>query len=77
LVVVAGAADEFEIGPTPDRVPGLLFVPVSEEKPARTDSILTSVRSIKPQKSNVFFSSVLGGADVEQRDASWVGTRRP
>jgi hypothetical protein len=28
---------------------------------ARTDSILTSVRSIKPQKSNVSFPSVLGG----------------
>jgi hypothetical protein len=27
----------------------------------RTDSILTSVRSIKPQKSNVSFPSVLGG----------------
>ena len=31
-VVVADAADEFEIRPTPDRVPGLLFVPVPEEK---------------------------------------------
>ena len=28
---------------------------------ARTDSILTSVRSIKPQKSNVSFPSLLGG----------------
>ena len=31
-VVVGDAADEFEIRPTPDRVPGLLFVPVPEEK---------------------------------------------
>jgi hypothetical protein len=31
-VVVADAADEFEIRPTPDRVPGLLFVPVPERK---------------------------------------------
>jgi hypothetical protein len=29
---VGDAADEFEIRPTPDRVPGLLFVPVPEEK---------------------------------------------
>src|SRR5918993_1585745 len=31
-VVVGDTADEFEIRPTPDRVPGLLFVPVPEEK---------------------------------------------
>src|SRR5215218_1061630 len=31
-VVVGDAADEFEIRPTPDGVPGLLFVPVPEEK---------------------------------------------
>jgi hypothetical protein len=30
--VVGDAEDEFEIRPTPDRVPGLLFVPVPEEK---------------------------------------------
>ena len=58
-VVVGDAADEFEIRPTPDWVPGLLFVPVPEEK--RAHSILTSVRSIKRQKSNVSFPSVLGG----------------
>ena len=31
-VVVGDTGDEFEIRPTPDRVPGLLFVPVPEEK---------------------------------------------
>jgi hypothetical protein len=31
-VVVGDTADEFEIRTTPDRVPGLLFVPVQEEK---------------------------------------------
>src|SRR5215203_6712293 len=31
-VVVGDTAGEFEIRPTPDRVPGLLFVPVPEEK---------------------------------------------
>jgi hypothetical protein len=31
-VVVGDAEDEFEIRPTPHRVPGLLFVPVPEEK---------------------------------------------
>jgi hypothetical protein len=31
-VVVNEAPDEFEIRPAPDRLPGLLFVPVSEAK---------------------------------------------
>jgi hypothetical protein len=60
-VVVGDAADEFEIRPTPDRVPGLLFVPVPEKKAGKTHSILTSVWSIKPQKSNVSYPLVLGG----------------
>src|SRR5215207_3103159 len=53
--VVGDAADEFEIRPTPDRVPGLLSCRFRRRRQARTDSILTSVRSIKPQKSNVSF----------------------
>jgi hypothetical protein len=52
-VVVGDAEDEFEVRPTPDRVPGLLFVQVPEEKAGR---------SIKPQKSNVSFPSVLGAS---------------
>jgi hypothetical protein len=32
LVIVGDAADEFEIRPAPDWLPGLLFVPVRAEK---------------------------------------------
>jgi Glyoxalase-like domain len=60
-VVVGDAADEFEIRPTPDRVPGLLFVPVPEEKAGKNRLHPTSVRSIKPQKSNVSFPSCSAG----------------
>src|SRR5215207_5157626 len=54
-VVVADAADEFEIRPTPDRVPGLLFVPVPEERAGKN----TSVRSIKLRRI------VFGRGEVE------------
>jgi hypothetical protein len=45
---------------------------------ARTDSILTSVRSIKPQKSNVSFPSVLGGTiEHPARPPQVVTTQKP
>jgi hypothetical protein len=46
---------------------------------ARTDSILTSVRSIKPQKSNVSFPSVLGGrrSNTQARPPQVVTTQKP
>jgi hypothetical protein len=60
-VLVAHAADEFEIRPTPDRVPGLLFVPVPEEK-AGKNRLHPDFRPVdQTQKSNVSFPSVLGG----------------
>ena len=60
-VVVADAADEFEIRPTPDRVPGLLFVPVPEEKAGKNRVHLDFRPVDQSQKSNVSFPSVLGG----------------
>jgi hypothetical protein len=60
-VVVGDAADEFEIRPTPDRVPGLLFVPVPEEKAGKNRLHLDFRPVVKPRKSNVSFPSVLGG----------------
>ena len=60
-VLVAHAADEFEIRPTPDRVPGLLFVPVPEEK-AGKNRLHPDFRPVdQTQKSNVSFPSVLDG----------------
>ena len=60
-VVVGDAADEFEIRPTPDRVPGLLFVPVPEEK-AGKNRLHPDFRPVD-QTAEVerLLSSVLGG----------------
>jgi hypothetical protein len=71
-VVVGDAADEFEIRPTPDRVPGLLFVPVLEEK-AGKNRLHLDFRPID-QTAEVERLLSLGArrADVGQRDASWL-----
>jgi hypothetical protein len=71
-VVVGDAADEFEIRPTPDRVPGLLFVPVPEEK-AGKNRLHPDFRPVD-QTAEVERLLSLGArrADVGQRDASWV-----
>ena len=71
-VVVGDAADEFEIRPTPDRVPGLLFVPVPEKK-AGKNTLHLDFRLVD-QTAEVERLLSLGArrADVGQRDASWV-----
>jgi hypothetical protein len=71
-VVVGEAADEFEIRPTPDRVPGMLFVPVPEEK-AGKNRLHLDFRPVD-QTAEVERLLSLGArrADVGQGDASWV-----
>jgi hypothetical protein len=71
-VVLGDAADEFEIRPSPDRVPGLLFVPVPEEK-AGKNRLHLDFRPVD-QTAEVERLLSLGArrADVGQRDASWV-----
>ena len=71
-VVVGDAADEFEIRPAPDRVPGLLYVPVPEEK-AGKNRLHLDFRPVD-QTAEVERLLSLGArrADVGQRDASWV-----
>jgi Glyoxalase-like domain len=61
-VVVGETADEFEIRPTPDRVPGLLFVPVPEEK-AGKNRLHSDFRPVD-QTAEVerLLSSVLGAS---------------
>jgi hypothetical protein len=60
-IVVGDAADDFEIRPSPDRLPGLLFVPVPEEK-ADKDRLHLDFRLVD-QTAEVerLLSSVLGG----------------
>ena len=64
------AADEFEIRPTPDRVPGLLFVPVPEKK-AGKNTLHLDFRLVD-QTAEVERLLSLGArrADVGERDAS-------
>ena len=66
------AADEFEIRPTPDRVPGLLFVPVPEKKAGKNTLHLDFC--LVDQTAEVERLLPLGArrADVGQRDASWM-----
>ena len=68
----ATSRTRFEIRPTPDRVPGLLFVPVPEEK-AGKNRLHPDFRPVD-QAAEVERLLSLGArrADVGQRDASWV-----
>jgi hypothetical protein len=71
-IVIGDAADEFEIRPSPDRLPGLLLVPVPEEK-ADKNRLHLDFRPVD-QTAEVERLLSLGArrADVRQRDASWV-----
>ncbi|MFF7853282.1 VOC family protein [Streptomyces sp. NPDC007904] len=71
-VVVADAADEYEIRPAPDRLPGLLFVPVPDGKAVKNRLHL----DFRPddQQAEVARLLALGArpADVGQGDETWV-----
>ena len=71
-VVVGDAADEFEIRPTPNRVPGLLFVPVPEEKAGKNRLHLDFRPVDQTAEVERLLSLSARRADVGQRDASWV-----
>ena len=71
-VVVNDAPDEFEIRPTPDRLPGLLFVPVEEQKTVKNRLHL----DFRPEDQEVEVRRLLAlgatPADVGQGAESWV-----
>jgi hypothetical protein len=71
-VVVGEALDEFEIRPEPERLPGLLFVPVPEGKTVKNRLHL----DFRPddQEAEVVRLLALGArtADVGQGEQSWV-----
>ena len=71
-IVVADAADEFEIRPTPDRVPGLLFVAVTDAKTGK-NRLHPDFRPVD-QAAEVERLLSLGArrVDVGQQEASWV-----
>jgi hypothetical protein len=71
-VVVNDAADEYEIRPTADRLPGLLFVPVPERKMGKNRLHL----DFRPDDRDAEVERLLSlGAirvDVGQGERSWV-----
>jgi hypothetical protein len=71
-VVVGEESDEFEIRPEPERLPGLLFVPVPEGKTVKNRLHL----DFRPddQEAEVIRLLALGArtADVGQGEESWV-----
>lgn len=76
-VVVNDAAEEFEIRPAPDRLPGLLFGPVPEAKTVKNRLHL----DFRPedQRAEVERLLALGArhADVGQGEVSWVTLADP
>jgi hypothetical protein len=71
-VVVDEGPDVFEIRPAPDRVPGLLFVPVPESKAAKNRLHL----DFRPDDQGIEVDRLLAlGAtrvDIGQGESSWV-----
>ncbi|MFF9213177.1 MULTISPECIES: VOC family protein [unclassified Streptomyces] len=70
--VVADDPDEFEIRPAPDRLPGLLFVPVPEPKTVK-NRLHLDFRPVD-QRAEVERLLALGArrADVGQGEQPWV-----
>ncbi len=71
-VIVNDDPDEFEIRPTPDRMPGLLFLAAGHDKQVKNRLHL----DFRPddQEAEVARLTALGASpvDVGQGDASWV-----
>jgi hypothetical protein len=71
-IVVNDDDDEFEIRPTPDRLPGLLFVPVPERKTIKNRLHL----DFRPDDRDAEVERLLAlgatRADVGQGEQSWV-----
>jgi predicted enzyme related to lactoylglutathione lyase len=76
-VVVTDDPDEFEIRATPDRLPGLLFVPVDEPKTVKNRLHV----DLRPDDQDAEVARVLGlgatHADVGQGDETWIVLRDP
>ncbi|OQD55001.1 glyoxalase [Streptomyces phaeoluteigriseus] len=76
-VVVNDAAEEFEIRPAPDRLPGLLFGPVPEAKTVKNRLHL----DFRPEDQHAEVERLLAlgarHADVGQGEVSWVTLADP
>jgi Glyoxalase-like domain len=71
-VVVNDDPEEYEIRPAPDRLPGLLFVPVPEAKTVKNRLHLDFRPDDRDAEVERFLSLGATRADVGQGDQSWV-----
>jgi Glyoxalase-like domain len=76
-VVVNDSGDEFEIRPSPDRVPGLLFLSVPDGKDFKNRLHLDFRPDDQQTEVDRFLSAGARRADVGQGSASWVVLRDP
>jgi Glyoxalase-like domain len=71
-VVVNDDPDEFEIRPTADRLPGLLFVPVSEPKASKNRLHLDFRPDDRDGEVNRLLALGATRADVGQGEQTWI-----
>lgn len=69
---VVGDDDEFEIRPAPDRLPGLLFVPVSDRKHTKNRLHLDFRPDDQQAEVDRFLALGARLADIGQGEQSWV-----
>jgi hypothetical protein len=70
--VVNDSADEFEIRPTPDRLPGLLFVPVPEAKTVKNRLHLDFRPDDQDAEVERLLSLGARRADIGQGEQPWI-----
>jgi len=71
-VVVNGSAEEFEIRPSADRLPGLIFVPVSEAKLAKNRLHLDFRPDDQQAEVERFIRVGARHVDIGQGKRTWV-----
>ncbi|HET6877341.1 MAG TPA: VOC family protein [Jatrophihabitans sp.] len=76
-VVVNDAADEFEIRPTPEQLPGLLFVPVPEAKQVKNRLHVDLRPDDQHAEVERFLQAGARRSDVGQGSTSWVVLEDP
>jgi predicted enzyme related to lactoylglutathione lyase len=70
-VVLNDSAEEFEIRPTADRMPGLIFVPVPESKESKNRLHLDFRPDDQPAEVERFVRAGARRVDVGQGSAPW------
>ncbi len=76
-VVVSGDPDEFEIRPTADRLPGLLFVPVRERKTAKNRLHFDFRPDDRDAEVDRLLSLGATRADIGQGEQTWIVLQDP